>query len=120
MVHHLVEPSMLALAAAHTSEADFVRVVAELVSDISDLIHKRQVRQKRGEGRQKRRAARRERQRHRERERERVSEYVQVVNHRSGYIACVGRACATAALQLNVKRRRAVQDGGPNPAIALV
>eukprot|EP00903_Cladosiphon_okamuranus_P019411 g17847.t1 len=42
LVHHLVEPSMLALAAAHTSEADFVRVVAELVSDISDLIHKRQ------------------------------------------------------------------------------
>lgn len=39
---------MLALAAAHTSEADFVRVVAELVSDISDLIHKRQVG---GEGR---------------------------------------------------------------------
>ncbi|CAB1120827.1 unnamed protein product [Ectocarpus sp. CCAP 1310/34] len=41
MLHHTVESSMVALAAAHTSEADFVRIVAELVSDISDLIHTR-------------------------------------------------------------------------------
>lgn len=35
---------MIALAAAHPSESDFVRIVAELVSDISDLIQSRQVR----------------------------------------------------------------------------
>ena len=45
--HHVVESSMEALAAAHPSESDFVRIVAELVSDISDLIHNRPVR---GEG----------------------------------------------------------------------
>lgn len=45
MLHHTVESSMVALAAAHTSEADFVRIVAELVSDISDLIHSRPVRE---------------------------------------------------------------------------
>ncbi|CAM9273270.1 unnamed protein product, partial [Scytosiphon promiscuus] len=41
LLHHVVEPSMEALAAAHTSDADFVRIIAELVSDISDLIHNR-------------------------------------------------------------------------------
>lgn len=34
---------MVALAAAHPSEADFVRLVAELVSEVSDLIHSRPV-----------------------------------------------------------------------------
>lgn len=37
---------MEALAAAHTSDADFVRIIAELVSDISDLIQNRTVREK--------------------------------------------------------------------------
>lgn len=45
MLHHVVEPSMEALSAAHTSDADFVRIIAELVSDISDLIHNRTVRE---------------------------------------------------------------------------
>lgn len=43
MTCQLVEPTMNALSAAHPSEADFVRVVAELVSDIWDLVHTRQV-----------------------------------------------------------------------------
>ena len=46
--HHLVESSMEALAAAHPSESDFVRIVAELVSDISDLVHSRAVREREG------------------------------------------------------------------------
>ena len=43
MTFHLVECTMDALAAAHPSDADFVRVVAEIVSDMWDLVHTRQV-----------------------------------------------------------------------------
>lgn len=37
---------MEALAAAHPFEADFVRVVAELVNDMSDLVHSQSVRER--------------------------------------------------------------------------